>query len=197
MVERFFSAATYIEQDLLLPPDGTPAIQWESSLPQQRGSEEELLCFVREWGKFEKLHLARPTGVPPFERRQLLPVPKGESIDRIVHDRRPRNAKEVPLVGRSKVLCSGHSFVDFHLGPPGPGADQLRVTSDDLEDYCLFFDATPASARTHALAREFGQFGADCFASSRRSCSQKAPGVEGADVCALHAGLGSGGFECC
>ena len=42
------SAATYIEPDLLLPPDGTPAIQWGSSPPQQRGSEEEIMSFVRE-----------------------------------------------------------------------------------------------------------------------------------------------------
>ena len=169
-----FSAATYIEPDLLLPPDGSPATQWESSPPQQRGSEEELLSFVREWDKFGKLHLARPTEVPPSERHQLLPVPKDESVDRIVHERRPRNAKETPLAGRSKVLCSGHSFVDFQLGPPGPGADQLRVTSDDLEDYYPSFDATAARARTNALAREFG---ADCFASSR--ALRKRPELKG------------------
>lgn len=63
---------------LLRGPDGTPATQWESSPPQQRGSEEELLSFVREWDKFGKLHLARPTEVSPSERHQLLPVPKDE-----------------------------------------------------------------------------------------------------------------------
>ena len=92
-----FSAATYIEPDSLLPPDGAPATQWEPSPLQQQGSEEELLSFVREWEKFGKLHFARPIEVPSSEQHQLLPVPKDESIGCIVHDRRPRNAKETTL----------------------------------------------------------------------------------------------------
>jgi hypothetical protein len=141
-----FSAATYIEPDLLLRPSGGRSDDWEEKPPQQRGEDSELLSFVREWDRFGKLHLALASEVPLTDRHQLLPVPKDEAVDRIVHDRRPRNAKEVPLAGWSKVLCSGHSFVDFQLGPAGPGADQLRVSSDDLEDYYPSFDATIARA---------------------------------------------------
>ena len=130
-----FSAATYIEPDLLRPRTGGGSDFWEDQPPAQRGEDSELLSFVREWDRFGKLYLAPASEVPLTDRHQLLPVPKDETTDRIVHDRRPRNAKEVPLAGRSKVFCSGHSLVDFQLGPPGPGADQLRATSDDLEDY--------------------------------------------------------------
>ena len=70
------------------------------------------------------------------------------------------------------------------MGPPGPGADQLRVTSDDLEDYCPSFDATPARARTNALRREFG---ADCFASSR--ARRKRPELKGQTVVPCMQGL--------
>jgi hypothetical protein len=139
---------------------------------------------VREWDRFGKLYLAPASEVPLTDRHQLLPVPKDETTDRIVHDRRPRNAKEVPLAGRSKVLCSGHSFVDFQLGPPGPGADQLRVTSDDLEDYYPSFDASVARARTNALAREFD---IEQFRDFR--ASQRRPDLAGTKVVACMRGL--------
>ena len=80
--------ATFQEPNLLRLPEARAEL-----VPQaQPKRDPELLSFVRKWDGVGKLALLADEEVEDFY--QLIAVAKDQDVDRIVSDRRRRNARE-------------------------------------------------------------------------------------------------------
>ena len=104
-----FEAATFVEPSLLeLGRGRTTPIPY----PPHR-SDAEVLKYVLTWDAGDKLELALPDEVS--DRFQHIAVPKDEHKDRVVSDRRRRNAREYHLRGASSHMPSGPLLCVYEL----------------------------------------------------------------------------------
>ena len=137
-----FEAATFVEPSLLeLGRDRTTPIP----NPPNR-ADAEVLKYVRSWDAGDKLELALPDEVS--DRFQHIAVPKDAHKDRVVSDRRRRNAREFHLRGASSHMPSGPLLCEYEL----QDGQELRVYSDDLADMFPSFPVPWERALTNAVA---------------------------------------------
>ena len=108
--------------------------------------DAEVVKYCRGWDAGGKLALALPSEVS--DRFQHIAVPKNETSDRVVSDRRRRNAREFHLRGSSQHMPTGSLLLEFELGP----GEELRICSDDLADMFPSFDVPFSRALTNAVA---------------------------------------------
>ena len=146
---RVFPAAAYVEPSLLLREPLVPPSQ---TFATQQGAVAEVVAYTKQWDKFGKLQLEKASEIPGYDRHQLIPVAKDEHVDRIVHDKRPRNEQEHRLFGRSRSMPSGPDFAEVQLDLEGKYV--CRVSADDLEDFYPSFDASAEMGRTNAVSME-------------------------------------------
>ncbi|CAK0794315.1 unnamed protein product, partial [Prorocentrum cordatum] len=142
-----FEAAAYLDPELILrdiPLDhGLKAMR-------QSGSMNQIVEFASDLDRSHKLCLARPDEVHMGQACKLIPVYRDQHRDRIVWDRRIRNAAEHALQSGSQRLVSGHALCDYELNE---GFVPV-LFAEDASDFYPAFDSTPARARTNILGRE-------------------------------------------
>ena len=145
-----FGAAAYIEPRLLEIADRCVVSDaaWHA-LKKARPAAitRELVAYARKWDRHGKLHLFLVSDVDIDDMSDLMAVWKSASEDRVVSDRRRRNAKEVHLAGASKDMPSGADLVDFEV----PRSWHAVAHLDDLQDFYPSFDGSIDRARTNAL----------------------------------------------
>ena len=159
------SAAAYLEPRLLElrhPREPPPRVR-----PMQE--RQELLNFCRDLDRHGKLYLAAPVECPRSQRMPLLAVPKSDTQDRLVGDRRARNAWEAHVGGDARWLAGGADLCELVV----PEHHCIRIWSDDVQDMYPAFDAAAARAVTNAIAVELPS---RAFAGTR--ALSRRPGLE-------------------
>ena len=142
----FFAAATYLEPRILL--GRRPAAPPPRMLQR---SKDQVLALARRWDAADRLELFRTADVPKAERACLIAVHKDENYDRLIVDRRPRNAKEAHLCRGSQTLTPGWRLTDIILEE----SESLQLYSSDLREMFYSFWVSSERAETNCIAADF------------------------------------------
>ncbi len=112
-----------------LGPDGDLSYK----LLWQRGSKVSLLDYLAQWDRAGRLYLADSKFCPKSRRGELFPVYKSATKDRVVFNRIPQNAWELPLSSFSRFTPSGVDIVELGI----PRSSAARIFSEELADFTL------------------------------------------------------------
>ncbi|CAK0879549.1 unnamed protein product [Prorocentrum cordatum] len=141
-----FEAAAYLDPGLI--ERGQPLGHGLNPM-WQAGSSSEIVAFASDLDRSRKLYLASPDEVNLKQACKLIPVLREQHRDRIVWDRRTRNAAEHALQSGSQRLVPGHALCEYELQDDA----EPVLFAEDVSDFYPAFDAPPARARTDVLAR--------------------------------------------
>ncbi|CAK0885398.1 unnamed protein product [Prorocentrum cordatum] len=141
-----FEAAAYLDPSLR---ERDRPLEHGLKAMRQAGSLAEIVAFASGLDRSRMLYLAKPDEVNLGQARKLIPVYRDQQRDRIVWDRRIRNAAEHALQSCSQRLVSGHALREFEL----QGECAPVLFAKDASGFYPSFDAPPAKARTNVLAR--------------------------------------------
>ena len=108
-----FEAMSLINPDLLLT--GAPPADLRM---KQDGSLSDLVGYLRDWDRHDRLLLIPVSEAPKRTRGRLCAVYKDSSTYRVVFDRRVRNSMEACLGGADQRTPSRHDLTEV-IVPPG------------------------------------------------------------------------------
>ena len=106
-----FEAATFLEPRLLQRSEPLPCSAFRAACKH----DPEVLAFIREWDKIDKLTLIPQAQA--FEPSPLLATWKTDEMDRTLFDRRRRNAWGHRIEGVSAQMSTGAQLLDRQAGP--------------------------------------------------------------------------------
>jgi len=111
----------------------------------------ELAGLGLQWDAQHKLALFGVDEVPAHLTSNVMSVFKSDTQDRLVVDRRCRNAHEQHIEGFAKLLPTGADLTSIHV--PSLNKHQLRVYSHDLQDFYPSFEATVSRAASNCIGQ--------------------------------------------